>query len=63
MTDLHDHTEYTQSAAHGSAVTSCYELDDGTLWISNDEYASQVNFCPFCGYQAKVRAECIFVKP
>lgn len=24
----------------------------GELWVTNDEYSSQVNFCPVCGYKA-----------
>lgn len=39
----------------GAAVDSCTERSDGTLWAGNDEYATQVNFCPFCGYSARVR--------
>jgi len=41
-------------AAYGKAIsTYCYEDTDGKLWITNEEYASQVNFCPYCGYKAK----------
>ncbi len=40
-------------SAYGPAITECCELDDGELWVSNDEYATRVNFCPFCGYKAK----------
>jgi len=36
-----------------SAVTECFEKDDGTLWVTNEEYFSSVNFCPQCGYMAK----------
>jgi len=39
----------------GSAINFCYESDDGTLWVSNNEYGSQVNYCPQCGYEAKVK--------
>jgi len=31
-------------------ITLCYEKMDGTLWTNDLAYASQVNFCPFCGY-------------
>ena len=41
-------------AAYGKAITYCYEDVDGKLWITNEEYASQVNFCPYCGREAKV---------
>ncbi len=39
-------------AAYGKAMTYCYEDVDGKLWITNREYASQVNFCPYCGHKA-----------
>ena len=42
-------------AAYGAAIRYCYEDVDGKLWITNEEYASQVNFCPYCGYKAKVK--------
>ena len=42
-------------AAYGAAIRYFYEDVDGKLWISNDEYASQVNFCPYCGCEAKVK--------
>lgn len=42
---------------YGEAIDFCGEKDDGTLWVSNSEYSSQVNFCPYCGYEAKVKAE------
>lgn len=39
------------------AISYCYEDTDGKLWITNEEYASQVNFCPYCGYTAKVEVK------
>lgn len=39
------------SRAHGDAANECYEDEKG-LWITNGEYANQVNYCPFCGYKA-----------
>lgn len=38
----------------------CLEKEDGTLWVNNEEYESQVNFCPYCGYPARIKA---VVKP
>ena len=38
---------------YGAAVEQCCEWSDGTLWVGNGEYASQVNFCPVCGHKAK----------
>lgn len=40
---------------YGPAITDTYELSNGTLWAGNGEYESQVNFCPRCGYAAKVK--------
>jgi hypothetical protein len=40
---------------YGEAISSCEEMEDGTLWISNSEYASQVNYCPYCGFKAKAQ--------
>lgn len=37
--------------AYGAAITYCYEDTNGKLWITNEEYASQVNYCPYCGYK------------
>ncbi len=39
---------------YGEAIAYCYEYDDGLLIVENDEYVSQVNYCPYCGYKAKV---------
>ena len=38
---------------YGSALTECFEKDDGALWVTNEEFFSSVNFCPQCGYMAK----------
>jgi hypothetical protein len=48
--------------AYGAAVTTCVEDEAGRFWVSNQdmygnlEYASQVNFCPFCGVKAPTPA-------
>lgn len=42
-------------AAYGHAIDHCYEDEDGLLWASNTEYESQINYCPFCGYKAKIQ--------
>jgi hypothetical protein len=44
-------------AAYGAAVEACYEWKDGTFWVTNDEYSSQVNYCPVCGAKAPVQIE------
>ena len=41
------------SEAYGEAITHCIEDDNGKLWAGNDEYSSQVNFCPYCGFCIK----------
>lgn len=40
---------------YGPAVTNVDEHKDGTLWVGNGEYGTQVNFCPFTGKEAKVK--------
>lgn len=40
---------------YGCAVTECIEYEDGKLYVSNGEYGNRVNYCPFCGYKAKVQ--------
>jgi len=36
----------------GGAVEECFENENGQLWVSNGEYCSQVNYCPYCGFKA-----------
>ncbi len=38
----------------GPAVDESRQDADGKLWVDNGEYATQVNFCPRCGYAAPV---------
>lgn len=54
-----------KSGGYGPAIEDCREVDKyderfpqylvGELWSGNGEYDSQVNYCPFCGYEAKVQ--------
>jgi hypothetical protein len=44
-------------AGYGSAIENCEERENGELWVDNNEYASQVNYCPYCGYKAKKQVE------
>lgn len=39
---------------YGAAITERWEDKDGYFHVSNDEYCSLVNFCPFCGYKSKM---------
>lgn len=55
MTTLHHCCAQSKSGGYGGAVDVCFETDDSELWVGNGEYASQVNFCPWCGYEAKVK--------
>jgi hypothetical protein len=57
VTELHDCEGELPKDGYGQAVSSCGENEDGSLWVSNDEYASQVNFCPYCGFKAKVQLQ------
>jgi hypothetical protein len=41
--------------AHGEAIESCIEDEEGRFWVDNTEYASQVNYCPYCGAKAPVQ--------
>jgi len=45
------------SGAYGSVIDHCYEDEKGQFWVSNYEYESQVNFCPFCGDRAPAQAD------
>ncbi len=42
--------------AYGAAVDACWECEEGHFWVGNGEYQNQVDFCPFCGTKAPVRA-------
>ena len=42
---------------YGPAIAFCGENEKGELWVENYEYASQVGWCPFCGYEAQVKPE------
>ena len=42
---------------YGNAIDLCYEDDNGELIVEGDGKGNQVNFCPFCGYKAKVQIE------
>lgn len=47
------------SDSYGGALNECREDDQGRLWVSNGEYASAVNFCPYCGYKASTQVEVV----
>lgn len=45
-----------------AAVTDSYEDKEGYLIVSNGEYSNAVNYCPQCGYKAKLSAESYAMK-
>jgi hypothetical protein len=47
---------YNADTSLQDVVEGCFESIDGRLFVFNDEYGTcQVNFCPFCGFEAKVK--------
>lgn len=56
-TQQHNCTLFSPYREYGIAVDVCYENSDGTYWVSNYEYASQVNYCPVCGAKAPKQVE------
>ncbi len=38
---------------HGPAITAVQMDEDGTMWVTNEEHMSQVNYCPFTGTPAQ----------
>ena len=37
---------------YGPAITTSYK-EDGEIWVTNGEYISKVNYCPFTGEKAE----------
>lgn len=52
----HECSGYTAQGGWGSAFDYCNEDGEGRFWVSNDEYVSQANYCPFCGKKAPTQA-------
>jgi hypothetical protein len=46
----------------GSAITYVKINKDGKMWVGNDEYETQVNYCPFTGTPAPVQMKSIYHK-
>lgn len=42
---------------HGEAITECMEAMSGELLVTNHEYTSRVNYCPYCGFKAIMQME------
>lgn len=50
--------EFTfESAGWGPAIEGVAQHEDGSFWVSNSEYSTRVNFCPFCGCPAPSQVE------
>ena len=48
----HECSRQFPGAGYGDAITECSENEHGEFWAGNDEYGTQVAFCPFCGAKA-----------
>lgn len=48
---------FCSGGTNGAAITRCMDNGDGRLWVGNSEYSNQVNYCPFCGFRARVQVE------
>lgn len=49
--------EYSSHTVLGVPQWSCSDIKPGSLWITNDLFDLQVNFCPLCGKKALVPIE------
>ena len=57
MNEQHNCKLHSPYNAYGEAIEYCIEGDDGKFWAGNDEYESQVNYCPVCGAKAPNKVE------
>jgi hypothetical protein len=53
--DYHYCEVHCRQHLRGAAIDYCFLDIDGCLFVQNGEYGSQVNFCPVCGYEAKMK--------
>jgi|WetSurMetagenome_2_1015567.scaffolds.fasta_scaffold2070624_1 hypothetical protein len=56
MMEKHQCNKTTRYGAYGPAIDNCWEGKDGRLWVANGEYASEVHYCPYCGFKAPTPA-------
>ncbi len=54
MMEKHNCSYNVPEKSYGPAIGHTYE-EDNKLWVTNGEYSSQVNYCPYCGYEAKIK--------
>lgn len=50
---------YTVDGLYGSAVSYSIIDSDGKMWIGNEEYESQVNYCPMTGKSAPTQLKVV----
>jgi hypothetical protein len=50
---IHVHHFNLPSGENGPCISKCRELHSGELFVYHETKATQVNFCPACGYEAK----------
>lgn len=43
------------SELNGRLIGLIMERQDGTLWACTENLATQINFCPITGYEAKIK--------
>ena len=43
------------SELNGGLIEFIREREDGTLWATTENFATQINFCPITGYEAKLK--------
>lgn len=59
VNELHRCEMTTEYDISGKAINFCIEQESGHLWVGNGEYASRVNYCPYCGFKGKQIEELI----
>ena len=57
VTNRHECSGDLPEDSYGPAISECVEDDVGAFWAGNGEFASQVNFCPFCGERAPTQVD------
>ena len=54
--------ELTTLSDRGEIIDICLEADNGLLWVYTGNGGNTVNYCPFCGFKAKVQGATVFNK-
>lgn len=53
--DLYYSSQWNEEISYGPAIDRVIIDENGRMWVCNDEYSTQVNYCPFTGTQAPVQ--------